>query len=109
MPFGAHIGFGNNAIQFTNYPWGGGLGPALTLGNVQIIPRPYLPNSMVPEYRNPSASVNLGLHEQAHTIQFEVFGPVFLPVYFLFGGPSANNPFEHAADESAAGRGGTLP
>ena len=103
VPFGADIGFGNGAIQFTNYPWGGGLGSALTLGNVQIYPTGNRPSDNRHLYNSPTL-VNLGLHEQGHTIQAEIFGVFFLPFYLLSGGlPNNNHPFELAANEYARG------
>jgi len=42
--------------------------------------------------------VNTGIHEEAHTYQAEVLGPLFYPFYFMYGGISKINPFENAAD-----------
>ena len=54
------------------------------------------------------STVEIGRHEQAHTYQYQVLGPLFLPTYFLRGGISGptGNPFEHAAQEYGSGRGG---
>jgi len=46
----------------------------------------------------PGDVVVIGQHEQAHTLQSMVWGPFFLPAYFLNGGISADNPMEKAAD-----------
>jgi len=43
------------------------------------------------------------LHEEAHTYQYQVLGPMFLPAYALAGGISASNPFELAANRYALG------
>ena len=45
-------------------------------------------------------------HERAHVFQYLVLGPLFLPVYFAFGGIGVRNRFERAADRYAmTGRG----
>jgi hypothetical protein len=107
VPFGARIQFGNNAIQFTNFPLGKA-GEALTLGNVQIYPRGSNPATSFGFYYGSNVPINLGLHEQGHTLQAQVFGPLFLPAYGLSGGISASNSFEQAANRYALG-GSFLP
>lgn len=102
VPFGARIEFGNNAIQFLDFPLGEA-GEGLTLGNVQIFPRGSDPATSFGFYYGSPVPINLGLHEQAHTFQYQVFGPTFLPAYFLSGGISASNPFELAANRYALG------
>ncbi len=42
-------------------------------------------------------------HESGHTWQADRLGPFFLPLYFLHGGVSQNNPFERAADDYGQG------
>ncbi len=101
---GAGLSFGNNAIQFTNFPFG--RKGALTLGNVQIYrnARPGKSDFWYGVYQN------TGLHEQAHTYQSQVLGPLFLPAYLLSGNPiSGSNPFERAATDFATGAGGWWP
>jgi len=102
VPFGARVEFGNNAIQFLDFPLGEA-GEGLTLGNVQIFPRGSDPATSFGFYYGSPVPINLGLHEQAHTFQYQVFGPTFLPTYFLSGGISASNPFELAANRYALG------
>jgi hypothetical protein len=103
VPFGADIGFENDAIVFKNYPWGANLGRALTLGNVQIYTAGNLPTDTDFLYGS-STRLSLGLHERGHTVQSYVFGPFFLPFYLLSGGlPNSNHPFELAANEYARG------
>ena len=47
-----------------------------------------------------------GDHERAHVYQAMALGVFFLPLYFLYGGISARNRFEQAADRYAeTGRG----
>jgi hypothetical protein len=100
MPFGAKIGIGNNAIQFTNMPVGPG--GALTLGNVQLYTG-MKPSDLQSGYDGQGPSVPVGSHEEGHTYQYQVLGPAFLPVYFMSGGISGNNPLEKAADNYSRG------
>lgn len=99
---GVGLSFGNNAIQFTNFPIGQA-GEGLTLGNVQIYPRGSNPTTSFGFYYGSNVPINLGLHEQGHTLQSQALGPFFLPAYFLSGGISASNGFEQAANSYALG------
>ena len=101
------IHIANNAFQFVNLPWGSGES-ALTLGNVQLY-HDSNPGSFGPRYDDGSGLVQYGPHEQAHTYQYQVLGPFFLPTYFFSGGISANNPFEVSADNYAQRIGGWWP
>ena len=75
VPFGAKVTIGNNAIQFENHPFmpeGG----AITFGNAisygkQACPTEPLPNG------------TFGKHEQQHTYQGELLGPLYLPSNIL--------------------------
>jgi hypothetical protein len=50
--------------------------------------------------------VHAGKHEEAHTWQYQVLGPFFLPVYALTMLLPSRTPFERAADIYAkSGRG----
>lgn len=100
VPFGAIVSLANNAIQFERYPWGTG---ALTLGNAIIYGGGTAPEQMGHWYGD-DRSLNLGLHERAHTCQYQILGPFFPLVYFLAGGISARNPFERAANDYAGSR-----
>lgn len=66
---------GNNAVQFTDNPLGG-VG-AITLGNAQII-------NGKPTDRGADGNF-LGPHEERHTNQGELLGPLYLPSN-IFGG-----------------------
>lgn len=100
LPFGGEIHFDNNAIQFTNVPFGPG--GALTLGNVQLFTNGMDPSSSDSQrYDGGPGAVPVGLHEQAHTYQNQLLGPFFLPAYFFRGGITSHNPFENAADNFA--------
>ena len=94
VPFGATPSFGNNAIQFLNYPLGRG---ALTLGNSIIYAKGTNPETMDHLYGYPRP-IEVGAHEEAHTYQTQVLGPLFIPTYFASGGISGQNPFERAAN-----------
>jgi len=102
VPFGARIQFGNNAIQFVAFPLGDA-GEGLTLGNVQIFPVGSDPATTTGLYYGSTQLINLGLHEEAHTFQYQVLGPTFLLAYALSGGISGSNPFELAANRYALG------
>lgn len=97
----ARISLGNNAIQFEN-SCGIAHGAALTLGNVILYGR----NAEPWRYgAYGDARVNLGRHEQAHTYQYQLLGPLFVLVYWWHGGLAGpdENPLERAAQNFGAG------
>jgi len=96
---GAEVSIGHNAIQFTNHPLGVG---AVTLGNTISYTQGSGPGDYGILYGS-KVLLNIGLHEQAHTYQSQVYGPLFLPLWLLGGGPSASNPFEQSANNFALG------
>lgn len=98
---------GNNAIQFINNA-GIRRGAALTLGNVILYGRGADPEKGC---AYGEACANLGRHEQAHTLQYQLLGPLFVPVYFMLGGfcGPQRNPLERAAQDFGAGRGAWWP
>ncbi len=98
VAYGARIQLGHNALLVLDYPLGNG---ALTLGNVVLYAR-CQPGDCRCIYQSQQPLV-LGLHEEAHTLQYEALGPLFLPLYFLCGGISGRNRFERAANAYAAG------
>jgi hypothetical protein len=105
LPFGARVTLGHNAVVFNGIPL---VKRAFTLGNVILNPAANLfgtcaTYASVAEYRktrNPLCieKVNLGAHEEAHTWQYQVLGPFFLPVYGLTQILPGPTPFERAAD-----------
>lgn len=97
-PFGARAHWGHNAVQFLHFPLGRG---ALTLGNVVLYAR-FSPQHCACLYGS-ATPLSFGLHEQAHTHQYERLGLLFLPLYFCVGGIAASNPLEQAANCFAAG------
>ena len=103
LPFGARLHFAEGAIAFKRVPRARG---ALVLGcvilhcgeHLDTVAQTYAARcGMAPR----SQRVRLGDHERAHVYQYLLFGPLFLPLYFLCGGVSARNPFERAADRYA--------
>lgn len=96
----ASIRLGNNAVQFINC-LGVLKGRAITVGNVIL----YGCDAEPWRYgAYGDARVNLGRHEQAHTYQYQVLGPLFVLAYFWVGGfcGPAGNPFERAAQRFGA-------
>ena len=95
-------------MVFHKVPWGPG--GALTLGNVILHSGDSL-ESPCATYAHRAGhrvepSIVIGDHERAHVYQYMVLGPLFLPLYFLFGGIGVRNRFERAADRYAlTGRG----
>jgi hypothetical protein len=109
LPFvlsGARIQRRDNALVFLRLPIGRG---AIVFGNVILASVDSL--DVKARCYSGDAFVRLGDHERAHTYQYEVLGPLFLPMYLLLGWwrggvISARNPFEAAADRYAQfGRG----
>lgn len=110
LPFGAHAHFNpkDMAVVFHRWPWGPG--GAMTLGNV-ILHTGDSMDEACSTYAHRAgqcvdAPIRLGDHERAHVLQYMALGPLFIPLYFAFGGVSVRNRFERAADRYAAtGRG----
>jgi hypothetical protein len=109
---GAHVRLAHNAIVFHSVPLAH---RAFVLGNVIINPMADLDwrcatyESVARRKRDPHCSletVHIGKHEEAHTWQYQVLGPFFLPVYALTMVLPSPTPFERAADVYAqTGRG----
>jgi len=107
------IDIANNAISFT---FGFDLGGAITLGNVIIYAgkdadkNQYKEDLSVTRYDG-EGKVNLGLHEEAHTYQYQQFGVLTIPLLIGsaiinggFNGSSfdiGKSNFEKAADDYA--------
>ncbi len=101
---------GRNAIEFLDNPFVSAFGRhAVTLGNTIHYAPGWGPERVVTRYDG-TTIVRLGEHEKAHTLQYERWGPLFLPAYFvcwLPWIPPAGNRFEHAADDAAERTGST--
>ena len=110
MPFGARPKFCKRdlALVFHGFPMGPG--GAMTLGNVMLSTHQNL-DALCTTYAHRAGwcvhpKTRIGDHERAHVLQYMTLGPLFLPLYLLFGGVSVRNCFERAADRYAlTGRG----
>lgn len=110
LPFGAHVHWRRRdlALVFHRWPWGPG--GAITFGNVILhtgdnLDSPCVTYAHRAGHRDEPA-IMLADHERAHVYQYLVLGPLFLPLYLVFGGISVRNRFERAADRYArTGRG----
>jgi hypothetical protein len=110
MPFGARPKLRKRdlALVFHGFPMGPG--GAMTLGNVMLSTQSHM-DSLCTTYAHRAgwcvqSKTRIGDHERAHVLQYMALGPLFLPLYFLFGGVSVRNRFERAADRYAlTGRG----
>jgi len=110
LPFGAHCHWrrADLALVFHRWPWGPG--GAITFGNVILHTGDSLDMHCTTYAHRAAwcqdAPIQLADHERAHVYQYMVLGPLFLPLYLLFGGVSVRNRFERAADRYAlTGRG----
>jgi hypothetical protein len=102
---GGRVRLQHGGIEFIDSP-AAPLG-ALTLGNARVYGCASPPEATHTLYG--TCGVGVGGHERAHTLQAYVLGPLFLPVYLLTGGPTAQNPFEKAANRHALGTGSWWP
>ena len=96
------------ALVFHRVPWG--KGGAMTLGNVILHTGESLDSPCLTYAHRAGLGaedpIHMGDHERAHVYQYMVLGPLFLPLYFAFGGVSVRNRFERSADRYAqTGRG----
>jgi len=109
-----HVGIGNNAVQFSGspnllhslFPSTFGKDDVMTLGNVQIYSGKASPTDPGTNYVPGLPSIPLGKHEEAHTYQSQLLGPLYGPLWWALGQRSPSNPMERAADWYGAGQGG---
>ena len=107
---------GHNAVVFNRFPC---FGRAFVLGNVILNPAEHLGGLTVTyeslaEFRKTRgarelAYVHLGKHEEAHTLQYQALGPLFLPLYALTQALPSPTPFERATDRYAETGNGWWP
>ena len=96
--FGARLRFGDNAILFYNLPLLSYLPPmAITFGNVVLYRKDAWPERVVGRYDGKGRQ-QIRHHERAHTVQYERWGPFFLPVYLLLVLWPGVHPLETQAD-----------
>ncbi len=77
------VGCNNNALQFgaANLP---SEIKAMTFDNVQIYNSGYRTGDYLPSGDTAGAWTYLGYHEQEHTYQYQVLGPLY-PLFYLLG------------------------
>jgi len=95
------ISIGHNAIQFHNNPFQPE-DTAVTLGNTISYGKSSNGGLLMDQYQSyGDPTVNIGYHEEAHTYQYQQYGPFYLPAYMLNGGFSGplNNHFESEAQD----------
>ena len=112
-PFGARMRWQRRELALVVRDWPWGKGGAITLGNVIVhggaqLDRPCQTYAQRAG-RGVGPRISLAAHERAHVYQYLVFGPLFLPLYLLCGGVSADNRFERAADRYAQTGNGWFP
>lgn len=105
---GARPCVGHNALQFTRVPRFLLFGStAATSGNVILYAAGTQPEDFVIA---DEGCVPIGWHEEAHTYQCQVLGPLFGLIYLLLGGGArASNPLERSANRYARGHGSWWP
>jgi hypothetical protein len=105
LPFGARLRWSPRQLAWIASDWPWGRGDALTLGQVIVHTGASLDRACHTYAhragRAVEPTISLADHERAHVHQYLLFGPLFVPLYFLCGGISARNPFERAADRYA--------
>ena len=107
---GAHVHVSARDLAIVFHGVRFGPGGALTLGNVILHTGSTL-DEPCHTYAHRAGHgeeprILLADHERAHVYQYMVLGPLFLPLYGLYGGVSVRNRFERAADRYAmSGRG----
>ena len=115
LPAGSRVVLAHNAIVFNAVPL---VRRAFVLGNVIINPTADLEwrcatyESVARRKRDAHCAVetvHAGKHEEAHTWQYQVLGPFFLPVYALTMLLPSPTPFERAADLYAKSGSGWWP
>jgi hypothetical protein len=99
--FDFRVNVKHNAIQFHSHPLM--IFGAISLGNTNHY-GDSLPagRGLVSRYTGRWIP-DVASHEEGHTYQSQLLGPLFLPVYFAAGGISSKNPFEIMADNYALG------
>jgi hypothetical protein len=111
--FGARIRWQRRELALVVRCWPWGAGGALTLGNVIVHTGERLDTSCLTYAHRAGHGVELPVslvdHERAHVYQYMLLGPLFLPLYLVYGGVSVRNPFERAADRYAQSGQGWWP
>ena len=106
LPFGARLARGDNSLDVLGH-WLLSLTPAraITLGNVVLYRRGVGPGLEMRRYDG-GGWLRIGEHERAHTLQYERWGPLFLPAYLMLALLPGTHRLERQADRWAARRAG---
>ncbi|MCS7045186.1 MAG: hypothetical protein NZO58_02400 [Gemmataceae bacterium] len=75
------VSLGNNAIQVQKHPWMYSFG-AMTMGQVVVYGSNFGPNVLQVQGDN---LVPVGLHEEQHTYQGQILGPLYFPLHGCCG------------------------
>ncbi len=104
LPFGARLARGDNSLDVLDH-WLLSLIPAhaITFGNLVLYRRGVGPR-LETRRRDGRGWLAIGEHERAHTLQYERWGPLFLPVYLLLALWPGVHPLEAQADRWAGAR-----
>jgi hypothetical protein len=106
LPFGARFRRGSNAVDVLDHPllsWT--RARAITFGNAVLYRRGVRPGDEAPRYDGGGCQ-RLADHERAHTLQYELWGPLFLPVYLALALLPGVHRLERQADRWAERRRG---
>ncbi len=104
VPAGTRVVRGENALHFVGHPLLLFFTVrAITFGHCVLFRPGVGPDTVVGRYDG-SGTQRIGDHEYAHTLQYERWGPFFLPVYLLLALLARPHPLECQADRWAAGR-----
>jgi RHS repeat-associated protein len=104
---GAKVSLQGNAITFNNVDFGNHR--PFTMGNVVFNPGADAKTDRAPTYDH-TGTEPVGQHEEAHTYQYQLFGPLFFFAYLLAGGAfGPKSPFEHGADRYGTTGKGWMP
>ena len=98
---GARLARGENAILFLSHPLMTFFpARAVTFGNCVLYSPGIHPDQEVDRYDGKGLQ-RISDHEKAHTIQYQLWGPLFLPAYLLAALLPGQNRFELQADRWA--------
>ena len=104
LPWGTRLRRGDNALYFLGHPLMRYLpAKAITFGHCVLFRPGVEPRAVVGRYDGQGRQC-LSDHEYAHTLQYERWGPLFLPVYLLLALGPKPHPLECQADRWAARR-----
>jgi hypothetical protein len=102
VPFGTRARLGDNALNFFEHPLLSlTKARAITFGHCVLYHRGAHPDHESLRYDG-GGWQRIGDHERAHTLQYELWGPFFLPAYLFLALLPRPHPLECQADRWAA-------